>query len=185
MKKLRRSDVEALRREMPVLDEDMQRSIYGGCGSYGGISQSEYYNWSGSWPGGYVEGLGYVAADSNVTGYNLSNPGPSSSYYDSYGSYSGDGTNHYNNNLDEMNKVASLSGATGFVAQNTFLLGEADRAGNFNIQLGQIMGHHNYGSGQPFYIQEIGFGLYNIYSYNGQYLGQIDVQHKGCSNYGD
>jgi len=32
-----------------------------GSGSW--ISQSTYYNWSGTWPGGWGEGLGYIAAD--------------------------------------------------------------------------------------------------------------------------
>jgi hypothetical protein len=52
---------------------------YGSGSSSSGnwISQSAYYNWSGTWPEGWVEGLGYVAADANVYG------GGSSSVYGS------------------------------------------------------------------------------------------------------
>ncbi|GHV41006.1 hypothetical protein FACS1894179_08450 [Bacteroidia bacterium] len=86
MRKLTRSDVDTLRKELPVLDETMQKSIYGGCGSYGGDSWNGSDSWytmaqyetligSGNWTGGYVEGLGYVAkptgvfSDSNIRFY--------------------------------------------------------------------------------------------------------------------
>jgi hypothetical protein len=80
MKKLRRSDVEALRKELPVLDEEMQRRIYGGCGNYGGDywnGSDPYYTMaeydaligSGNWTGGYVEGMGYVAKPTVVSPY--------------------------------------------------------------------------------------------------------------------
>ncbi|GHV18090.1 hypothetical protein FACS1894179_08490 [Bacteroidia bacterium] len=69
MRKLTRSDVDTLRKELPVLDEAMQKSIYGGCGNYGSppidayiysIEEYGYMLGSGSWTGGFVEGMGYV-----------------------------------------------------------------------------------------------------------------------------
>ncbi|MDR1503602.1 MAG: hypothetical protein LBT43_14240 [Prevotella sp.] len=74
MRKLTRLDVEALKKEMPVLDEAFQRSIYGGCGSYNGgyvysMEQYESMLASGSWTGGTVEGVGYISAEVTVRPY--------------------------------------------------------------------------------------------------------------------
>ena len=45
---------------------------YGGDSYYGGgykvYTVEEFYNWEGVWPGGYVEGMGYVVIDGEYTG---------------------------------------------------------------------------------------------------------------------
>ncbi len=59
-----------------------------GTGS-GVITQDQFFNWSGDWPGGYVEGMGYVPADTII--YGDSGYYGGSGYYDGSGYYGGSG----------------------------------------------------------------------------------------------
>lgn len=79
MKKITRMDVEALKKEMPVLDEMTQRSVCGGSGDYD-YTYSQYMSMldSGSWKGGTVQGMGFVASEV------VSTPGE---YYGSLGDF--------------------------------------------------------------------------------------------------
>jgi len=69
-------------------------SYYGdsgyGTGS-GIITQHQIFNWSGDWPGGYVEGMGYVPPDTIIYGgsgnYNDSGYSSGSNYNGDSGSY--------------------------------------------------------------------------------------------------
>lgn len=80
MQKLTRMDVEALQQEMPILDEIAQRSVCGGSGEMNPVSREVYISMlgSGSWRGGFVEGMGYVSAEV------VAMPG---NYYESVGGY--------------------------------------------------------------------------------------------------
>ena len=57
---------------MPVLNEKVQRKFVGGGDGSANCPYTVYeYDWmsgSGSWNGGYVEGMGYVLAEVTVTG---------------------------------------------------------------------------------------------------------------------
>lgn len=61
-------------------------SYYGDSGyrtGSGVITQDQFFNWSGDWPGGYVEGMGYVPPDTIIYG--------GSGYYDGSGYYGDSG----------------------------------------------------------------------------------------------
>ena len=69
---LRKSNLDELAQVMPVLNEKVQQKFVGGGDGSANCPYTVYeYDWmsgSGSWNGGYVEGMGYVLAEVTVTG---------------------------------------------------------------------------------------------------------------------
>jgi hypothetical protein len=74
MKELRKKDIEALRKVMPVLKDMEQISVVGGSGDRDCIltyTTDEYYTLeaNGKWTAGYVEGAGWIGGDSGSSNY--------------------------------------------------------------------------------------------------------------------
>jgi hypothetical protein len=88
-------------------------SGYSGYGTGSGIiTQDQFFNWQGDWPGGYVEGMGYVPPDTIIYGgsgyYN------GSGYNDDSGYYGGSGYSGNSSNLYTISPVLSASDFSGY-----------------------------------------------------------------------
>jgi hypothetical protein len=57
MKKITKSDLKGLTEKFFVLTGEQQRSVVGG------VTQDQCDSWYGNWPGGYVDGWGWVAPE--------------------------------------------------------------------------------------------------------------------------
>jgi len=139
-------------------------SYYGdsgyGTGS-GIITQDQFFNWSGDWPGGYVEGMGYVPADTIIYGGSGSYGG--SGYYDgnSYPNLT-DGVDYGNSGHFTFN----TSGNTAFQNQLTSILGSNSVIGNLLSFFDRGYVHMTFGMSG---YEQVGSGIASAYtSYSSQ-----------------
>ncbi|MDR1782895.1 MAG: hypothetical protein LBR13_01345 [Dysgonamonadaceae bacterium] len=182
--------LEELAKKMEVLSvAEQRRLIGGGNGTYGDpytwaeVDGMDYFN------GGYVVdpngAITYWAAESVCYGLPLTNPGPGSTYVESYGAYGGGLVPHYYDStagsaLDAIFNTAVNSlglGSYGEWLEYTKDVAVDTIKAKFNAQLGSIMANNNYPSGQPFYLQDaVSDGtVVDVYSYDGRVLGRISI----------
>ncbi|MDR1517171.1 MAG: hypothetical protein LBS52_03580 [Dysgonamonadaceae bacterium] len=79
MKKITKKDLDGLL-DFPVIKREDLRKIVGG------ITQQQFDEWIGVWPGGYVDGWGYVGPETVIYGY-PSNNSNNSNNWGGYGFY--------------------------------------------------------------------------------------------------
>lgn len=136
------------------------------------ISQAQFFAWPADefWPGGNVEGMGYVPADITATALQSK---PGLYYFSGPGGYLGS-DNPLQSKINEM-AMKVIGFIPGFSVITEPIQATIDGwKDNFNRQLGQIITDYNYPSAKPFYIEDIEFGIYIVRDKDGTMLGRID-----------